>query len=153
MIDGICCPSLVVKNVLAPKGALIDEVVGDNWTTEEHSEILGWTIQHDGGINIGWNRMVHKMWQAFYGNVRAAGWRKLGTRRRLLLLSRSVSGLVQRGVAIFPPQHGYALRLDCLQRRMVSAAIGNTRLATEDCVTFVRRSGRTSAAYIESHSQ
>ena len=52
-------------------------------------------------VGIGWQRIVHQMWQVFYGDVRAGGWRKLGTCHRLPLLSQSVSGIVHHEFPYF----------------------------------------------------
>ena len=73
-------------------------------------------------------------------------------RRRLALLQRCVAPVVAHYTAIIPPQHGYGIKLDKLERRMVSAAMANTRLTIEPWVTFVRRSARQSSLWIEQNS-
>ena len=124
------------RRIIAAKGADTSHDVGAGWIIGEVSEVLGWIIQSDGDIDKGWRKLTCKMWKAFYANVKAPGWRRLGSQRRLSLLSRSIRGLVEHGVAVFPPQHFYGCDLDRLQRKMVSAAMENTRLPTEDWVTF-----------------
>ena len=92
------------------------------------------------------------MWKAFYANVRGRNWRRLGMRRRLVLLSRSVRGIVQYCTGVWPPQHKYCEKLNVLQRKMVSMAMDNTRLSIESWVDYVRRSARTASSWIERHS-
>jgi len=140
------------KRILTVKGAGDDILVGTHWIAEDVSDALGWPIQADGGHSACWSRMLAKMWASFYSNVKARGWRKLGMRRRLALLQRCVAPIVAHYAAIIPPQHAYGVKIDRVQRRMVSAAMANTRLAIESWVTFVRRSARQSALWIEQNS-
>ena len=93
------------------------------------------------------------MWAAFYANVRARGWRKLGMQRRLSLLGRCVSPIAAHYLSIIPPQAAYAIKLDRLRKRMVSAAMFNTRLVVESWVCFMRRSSREASRWIEDNSQ
>ena len=93
------------KRILATKGADTSTLVGSGWIVEAVSEVLGHCIQCDGGISRGWAKMVSKMWGAFYANVRAPSWRRLGTHRRLTLVDRCIKGLASFYAAIIPPQH------------------------------------------------
>ena len=96
--------------------------------------------------------MLQRCWAAFYGNVKAPGWQKLGMQRRLALLCRCVSPVVAHYVAIIPPTSRRGIELDRIQRRMVSAAIGNYRLTVETWIQFLRRTSHESAAWIEANS-
>ena len=100
-----------------------------------------------------WSRLVQKAWASFHANVRAPSWRKLGKRRRLTLLDRCVTPVVRHYLAVIPPQHSYCEKLNRMQRRMVSAAIGNTRWRTEDWPGFVRRSAREASTWIENNTK
>ena len=60
---------------------------------------------------------------------------------------------MQYHTSIVPPQQGLGVKIDKLQRRMVSLAMNNTRLRTEEWVEFVRRSAGQSSRYIEKHSE
>ena len=141
------------KCVLTAKGADEDTCVGHHWHEEDASMVLGWFVQSDGGTRLNWERMQHKIWRAYFANVRAPGWRKLGMRRRLALVDRSVAGVVQHAVSIMPPSHTYCCKLDSVQRRMVSGAMGNYRLPIETWDQFFKRSARESARWIEANSR
>ena len=116
------------KRILTVKGAGDDILVGTHWIAEDVSDVLGWPIQADGGHSACWSRMLAKMWASFYSNVKARGWRKLGMRRRLALLQRCVAPIVAHYAAIIPPQHAYGVKIDRVQRRMVSAAMATQGL-------------------------
>jgi len=59
------------KRLLTVKGAADDDIVGDNWITENYSEFLGWPIQSDASHQMCWSRLVQKAWASFHANVRA----------------------------------------------------------------------------------
>ena len=141
------------KRVLSTKGAPDDFSEGNDWIQEDCTEVLGWPIQADGGFAICWNRMRAKMWAAFYSNVMAPGWRKLGMRRRLVLLQRCVAPVVAHFLAVIPPSNASGVKLDRMQRRLVSAAMNNTRLTVESWVTFVRRSAKEASHWVEHNSE
>ena len=141
------------KKILPTKGADTSSLVGSDWKVEEVSEVLGHCIQNDGGISHGWANMVSKMWGAFYANVRAPSWRRLGTQRRLTLVDRCIEGLVSFYVSIMPPQHSYCCDLIKIQKKMVAGAMGNFKLVVEDWETFRRRSAKESVKWIEEHGE
>ena len=141
------------KCVLPAEGSDVTELNGDGWTVEKTSIVLGHHIQGNGGIDISWKHLTAKMWKAFYANVKAPSWRKLGMARRLKLVDRSVKGIAEFFVSAMPPQHHYGCDLDRIQRKMVAAAMGNSRLRTESWEEFCRRSAKQASSWVEQHSR
>ena len=102
-------------------------------------EVLGWWISDNASMALNWQRTVAACWAAFYANVRARGWKRLGAQRRLVLLDRVIRPLLAYKLRIHGPSPHYHAQLQKLQRHMVSRTCGNFRLATEDWKTFASR--------------
>lgn len=93
--------------------------------------------------------MVAKIWSAYFANVRAPSWRRLGTQRRITLVDRYIQGIVSFYVAIMPPQHDYCCESNKIQKEMTSGDMGNFKLRVEHWETSRRRSAKESVKRIE----
>ena len=76
--------------VLIISGNADRDVVGTGWNLCDSFEVLGWTLQGNGGYTQLLSKMESKMWRSFWCNCRVRGWQRLTLRRRMLLLGRSV---------------------------------------------------------------
>ena len=111
---------------------------------------LGWIVSDDGGILASWQAMKAAVWAAFYANIRCRGWKRLGMRRRLTLLDRTIRPLLAYRLRIHGPTTASVTQLEKLQRHLVSRALGNFKLSTEDFKTFFVRASRQAKSHIGS---
>ena len=109
---------------------------------------LGWIINDDAGILPSWQAMKAAVWAAFYANVRCRGWKRLGMQRRLTLLDRAIKPLLAYRLRIHGPTTAFVVQLEKLQRHIVSRAVGNFKLSTEDFKTFYARASRQAKSLI-----
>ena len=68
------------KMVMTCKGADRDELHGQDWQRVSNFDVLGFTIQYDGGWSLTWKKMIRKAWCAFWANCRQRGWQRFGIR-------------------------------------------------------------------------
>ena len=102
-------------------------------------EILGWRVCDSGSMALQWRAVQAGAWALFWSNVRCRSWKKLGLRRRLVLLDRCVRPFVLNKLQIFGPTKFWVSQLDKLQRHMLSRALGHHRLPTDDLKTYWKR--------------
>ena len=76
------------------------------------------------------------------------GWKRLGMQRRLTLLDRAIKPLLAYRLRIYGPTSAILTQLQKLQRHLVSRALGNYKLATEDFKTFFARVSREAKSLI-----
>ena len=96
--------------------------------------------------------MLRKAWGAFWSNCRCRGWKKLGIKRQMALLARSVEPFIRWYLRIVPATSYKMRKLDALQRRMVSIIIQVFRYPQETWKSFCSRRSRAAASFIKQHS-
>ena len=138
------------ESLLVPPGADISKVP-DPSKVVNVATVLGWRIRGDGSMSTHWSWLKRVMWAAFYCNVRCRGWAKLGLKRRLTLLSRSVQPVFQWGVSCWGPTPHFVDDLNSLQRNMVAKALNIIPTPFETPATFNKRRFKTASHYIENH--
>ena len=141
------------KEVLVATGGEVDTVVGQGWTLCTSMQVLGWPIQANGGYVEVWNLMLRKAWGAFWSNCRCRGWKKLGVKRQMALLARSVEPFIRWYLRIVPATSYKMKKLDALQRRMVSIILQVFRYPQETWKSFCSRRSWAATSFIKQHSQ
>ena len=130
------------KQVVLSRGQRDDDIIGDEWTVEDTSDILERLVSGDNSIRPSFTHVKARLWKSFYANIRVKHWRKLGVCRRLQLIDRAVKPHLLFHSAAWPPQRQVASEVDRLQRKMVATALGLYREPAEDIAAFKRRVGR-----------
>lgn len=105
----------------------------------DHVVALGWRFYRNGSLSRVWAEVVRMAWGVFQANLRTRGSRALGPSRRVALVERAIKPLIVYKLQPFAAVESYVNRLRRLQRVMVSRALGNYQLSTEDYKTFCAR--------------
>ena len=114
----------------------------DIWPICTNMEALGHLLENDGSVNACFTRTVRNMWKSFFGNCSSYDAKKLPIKCRLQLLRRAVVPILRFRWTRWPFTITRARQLDRLQRRMLSIVIAMRPLASEDCLSFIRRRNR-----------
>ena len=137
------------KIVLPARGATDLVTVGEGWSVQTCMDILGWSIQSDGGLHAQWKALVPKLWGVFMRNLRQRGWQHLGVSRRFKLLDRAVRPIALRALSAWAPTPHYVDQLNKLQRRMAARVLNIFRYPLEEWRSFRGRESRMAARQIE----
>ena len=115
-------------------------------------EVLGWTLQGNGGHTQLLSKMESKMWRSFWGNCRVRWWQRLTLRRRMLLLGRSVHPICRFYLGIVPPGPSYVQKVCRLQRLMTRMLLNLLPYPLEPFPSFRSRTARQASRVIASYS-
>ena len=138
------------KTIICCRGCPDIQAVGSDWELQDVCVVLGWTFQSDAGTGHAWQNVKAKLWRAFFGNVKAKGFKKLSVVGKCSMLCRGLGPIFLHAAQVWPPQHVLAMKVDSLQRRFIGSAIGIFKLPCEPFKDFLSRRSRAASRLIES---
>ena len=131
------------KSFMAARGAPAPDPEAIDWA---HSygptfAALGHTLADNGSIKPCCSNTIAAMWRAFFGNF-GKSMRNAPKHEKIKLLNRAVLPIATYRMPRWPYQRTAAKRLDRVQNKMLSIALGVKAMAHETPEGFVRRRNR-----------
>jgi hypothetical protein len=136
------------KEIMVARGNETENYVDEEWKGVGVMKVLGLFVANDGA--------TAKSVEATLMDVQKMGWRAasqvakatLQWSRREKLLTSLTEGLLNSRWHMWSPSLALSARLDRVQRKLWSVALGVRRLPGEEWLVFVRRRGRTASRSI-----
>ena len=119
-----------------------DDEVPEGWNRSFHFPVLGHIIEHDTSVLMCVNKTLRSAWAAFYANVSKPILKHASMAVKMRRIKSFVLPVVAYRFVRWPFCRTLALRLDRIQRKMISICAGLRRLSDESPEAFNRRRGR-----------